>query len=140
MADVSSLVSQVASRLGIDPRTANQAVGKVLSFIQGQLGDSQFSQVLGSISGAEAMAQQSDAAPASGGMLGGLTQMAGSLLGGDAGDSLELAGTLKGLGLDQAQIANLAATVADVVQQHVGDSALATIKEKIPALSGLLGG
>lgn len=138
MTNISSLVSQVAKQIGVDEATANQAVASVIQFIQSQLGDSQFAKLLGQIPGAESMAKQ-ETPNASGGMLGGLAQMAGSLLGGDAGDSVELAGKLKGLGLSSDQITKLATTVADFVQKNLGDDALAQIKKQIPALGDLLG-
>lgn len=138
MVNVSSLVSQVARQVGIDEATANQAVGSVLNFIKSQLGDSQFGQLLGQIQGADGLANQ-PAAESTGGMFGGLAKMAGSMLGGEAGDSLELAGKLKGLGLSQEQITKLASTVADFVQANLGADSLESLKSKIPALGSLLG-
>ena len=142
MNPVDGLVEHVAKSLGIDAATARGAVAQVMSFLQGQLGETEFGKLLGNIPGATKLAGSASVASsdsASGGLFGAVGQLAGSLFGASAGESLELAGRLQGLGLDPEQIATLASRVADFVQQFAGDDALATLRDKVPALKQLLG-
>ncbi|HRF01262.1 MAG TPA: DUF2780 domain-containing protein [Pirellulaceae bacterium] len=142
MNPIEGLVEQVSKSLGIDATTARGAVAQVMSFLQTQLGEADFGKLLGSIPGTTRLADSVSSASsdaASGGLFGAVGQLAGSLFGASAGESLELAGRLQGLGLDSAQIATLASRVADFVQQFAGDDALATLRDKVPALKQLLG-
>ena len=136
-------IANVAKQLGIDQAIAKSATSQVLKFIQDQLGD-ESSSLLSKLAGADALvsgATNSGGGDAGGGggMLGSLSKMAFSAIGGSAGEGLELAGKLKiaGLGVDQA--APFLTSFTGFVKQHAGEAVIDQVAEKIPALKELLG-
>ena len=69
-----------------------------------------------------------------GGLLGGVMEAAGSVLGGSAGGGLEMAGIFEKLGLSTDQIGKLVSTVINFIKEHVGESVIDMIVEKVPML------
>lgn len=88
----------------------------------------------GLISGAEQAAPAAD----DGGLLGSLTSAASSLLGDSAGEGLELIGSLKNFGLSAEQGGSLVTMLINFIKEHVGESVIELILEKVPALKPFL--
>lgn len=135
-------ISMVTGKLGIGETESRSATGGILKMLKDQLDDSTFGSLLEKIPGADTLVSESEAAadePQSGGgggLMGSLTSMAGSLLGG--GDS-GMAGVAKivgdsGIGLDKA--GGFLAALISFLKEKLGDDMFATLASKLPDLLG----
>lgn len=133
-------IKSAVEQLGIDESVASNATGSVLGFLKDGLGDD-FSQLADKLPGADSLISGAAAAAPSeggGGLLGSVTSAASSLLGGSAGEGLELMGSLKNLGLSTDQGGSLITMLVNFIKENVGESVLAMIVEKVPALKPFL--
>ena len=133
------LIKNVVGQLGLDEGTTRNATGSLFGFIKEGLGDD-FSQIADKlpglddlITGAEGAASEGD-----GGMLGSIAKAASSVLGGSAGEGLELASILEKLGLSTDQIGKLVTMVIDFVKENLGEEVITMIVDKVPALKPFL--
>lgn len=133
-------IAMVTRQLGIGETESRSATGGILKMVKDQLGESAFGGLLEQLPGADALVSESEAKAAEpesgGGLMGSLTSLAGSLLGG--GDN-GLAGVAKvvgdsGIGLDKAG-GFLAALVA-FLKEKLGDDMFATLASQLPDLFG----
>lgn len=133
-------ISMVTSQLGIGEAETKSATGGILKVIKDQLDDSTFGSLLEKLPGAEALVGQAEAAePAAsggGGLLGSLTSMAGSLLGGGSGGVADVAQALSssGIGLDKA--GGFLSTLIAFLKDKLGDDMFASVASKLPDLLG----
>jgi len=130
------LIKQLTTQLGINPASANQAVGMVLALLKSEGGTDLFEKLSASIPGAEASA---NAAPApneisEGGLLGSVMGM----LGGAGGKGLSLVAALKALGIDQQQLAPFATIVINFIKQKAGSDVVDQLLAKLPILKSLI--
>ena len=139
---MNDFLASVTSQLGLDESTAKGATGSVLGFLKSGLGD-QFSEIADKIPGAEdlirAAPDPSESSSGGGGLLGSITQAASSMLGGNAGEGMELMGSLSKLGLSTDQGGSLISMLIDYIKDKVGEQAVAMITEKLPILKSVLG-
>ena len=135
-------IQSVTSQLGIDESTAKSATGTALGFLKNGLGD-QFSAVAEKLPGAEDLISSAPASDASdsggGGLLGSLKDAASSMLGGGAGEGIELMSALQNAGLSAEQGGSFVTMLIDFIKSKVGDGVMAQITEKIPMLKTLVG-
>lgn len=134
-------ISMVTKQLGIGETESRSATGGILKMIKDQLGESAFGGLLDKLPGANVLVSESEAAAAEpaaggGGLMGSLTSLAGSLLGG--GDN-GLAGVAKvfgdsGIGLDKAG-GFLTALIA-FLKEKLGEDTFATLASQLPDLLG----
>ncbi|MGI9519110.1 MAG: DUF2780 domain-containing protein [Pirellulaceae bacterium] len=135
-------IQSVTSQLGIDESTAKNATGTALGFLKNGLGD-QFSAVAEKLPGAEDLI--SSAAPAEssdgggGGLLDSIKGAASSMLGGGAGEGIELMGALQNTGLSTEQGGSFITMLIEFIKGKVGDGVMAQITDKIPMLKTLVG-
>ncbi|MEL7334651.1 MAG: hypothetical protein AAFN70_00365, partial [Planctomycetota bacterium] len=117
------------------------ATNTTMSMVKSQVGDDLFGKISSAIPGAQAAAESdAPAAPASGGgLMGSLTSMASSALGGNAGGGLELVSSLTSGGLGADQVGGFATMFIDFIKAKVGDEVTEQILGKIPMLKSLLG-
>lgn len=134
------LIQQLIAKLGINPATANDATGKAMGMLKGQVGDDLFAKISSAIPGAQEAAEQGLAQPAveSGGVLGQLASMASEAIGGGAGEGLELAGMLKSAGLEPEQLSGFVGTVVEFLKEKLGDDTLGEVLEKFPIVKSSL--
>ncbi len=123
------LISQLTSSLGIGEDQAKGGAGLLFNLAKDKLGAGDFAKVADAVPGMDGLL---DAAPSSGGGIGGmLGGLASSIGGGDLGDLAKLAGGFDKLGLDAGMIQKFLPIVLDFVGQKGGD----TVKN---LLSGVL--
>lgn len=111
---MSELVQQLMSSLGVDQRQAEGGLGLILNLLRDKLGGD-FSQLGEALPEA---AQLADQAPVTGG--GGLLGMAGSLLGGGAGDLAKLADGFSGLDMDASMLGRFVPLLSSFLEQRGG--------------------
>lgn len=135
-------ISMVTDKLGIGETESRSVTGGILKMLKDQLDDTAFGSLLEKIPGADALVEQSEAAAAEpdsgsgGGLMGSLTSMAGSLLGG--GDS-GMAGVVKivgdsGIGLDKA--GGFLSALISFLKEKLGDEMFSNLAAKLPDLLG----
>ncbi len=127
-------INAAVNQLGIGESVAKDATGKVLGMIKNGLGD-QFSEVASKLPGAEQLMEQSASSDQpGGGLLGSVTKAASSMLGGGAGQGMEVMGALQKSGLSVEQGGSFITMFIDFIKQKIGDELVAKIFDKIPAL------
>lgn len=129
-------IKNAASKLGIGESESRSATGGILNLIKGQLGDTDFSAMLGKLPGADALVSEAgdaaaeDAGSGLGGMLGKATSMLGG--GGGAADIMGLLGK-SGLSLDNA--GSFVTMFMDYLKDKVGGDLFDKIKGVLPDLT-----
>lgn len=136
-------IQSAVSQLGIDEGTAKNATGTVLGFVKNSMGD-QFAGVAEKLPGADQLINetQSDAEPAEssgGGILGSLKGAASSMLGGGAGDGMEVMSALQKTGLSADQGGSFITMLINFIKEKAGAGVLEQITSKIPMLKSLTG-
>ena len=116
------LIARVAAASGLDSATTEQAVGKILAFLQKEGPAEDVARVLAAIPGAADLA----AAHAGGG--GGLMGMLG-------GGLMGLAGQLSGLGLGMGDMQAVGHEIFSIAREQAGEDAVGEIAAAIPGLS-----
>lgn len=136
---VEEFISMVTSQLGIGESEAKSATGGVLKVIKDQLGESSFGSVLEKLPGADSLVSEAEAGAAEpsggGGLMGSLTSMAGSLLGGGGGVAdVTQALSSSGIGLDKA--GGFLSTLMSFLKDKLGDDMFASVTSNLPDLFG----
>ena len=124
------LISRLAAAAGIDPATAEKAVGLIFNFLDKEGPADAVSKVIDAIPGARDAANTAATQGGSGGLLGTL----GSMLGGSGGDVTALGGQLMGAGLSFTQIQPLAKELFAYAGEKAGPEAVGQIVSHIPGL------
>lgn len=120
---MNDMVKQIAETVGIDPATAETAIGMMLNFLQKEGDSDAVAQMIAAIpGGADLMAAQSS--EGSGGLLG-------SLLGGGI---MGLGQKLMGEGLGMGEITGLAKQTIAIARQHAGDEVVDQVVASVPGL------
>ena len=129
-------ISLVTQQLGIGEQESRSAVGGILKIVKEQLDDSAFGDLMQQLPGAEAMIGESgDAAGSGGGLMGSLTSMAGSLLGGEGGaGAIAKALGDAGIGLDKA--GGFVAALVSFLKDKLGEEAFTALAAQLPDLLG----
>jgi hypothetical protein len=116
------LIARVATASGLEPDIAEQAIGKILAFLQKEGPAEDVARVLAAIPGAADLAE----AHAGGG--GGLMGMLG-------GGLMGLAGQLSGLGLGMGDMQTVGHEIFAIAREQAGEDAVGEIASAIPGLS-----
>jgi len=114
------LIARVATASGLEPDIAEQAIGKILAFLQKEGPAEDVVRVLAAIPGAADLAE-AHAGGGGGGMLGG------GLMG--------LAGQLSGLGLGMGDMQTVGHEIFAIAREQAGEDAVGEIASAIPGLS-----
>lgn len=136
------LIKSVVGELGLDEGVTRNATGSLFGFIKEGMGGD-FSQIADKLPGIDDLISGASEASAGGddggGLLGGIAKAASSVLGGSAGEGLELAAILEKLGLSTDQIGSLVTMVINFIKENVGDEVIDLITDRVPALKPFLG-
>src|SRR5262249_45910965 len=103
---MADLLATLASQTGIGPEAIQKAFGALLNFLKANLGPEAFSKLEANIPGASKLIETSESAqetPGSG-ILGAVSDLAGKILGGKAGEEVNLLSGLSKAGLSVEQI------------------------------------
>jgi hypothetical protein len=108
-ATIQDFVDQIATKASIDPASAEDAVGTILSAIQQEGDAAKVSQLLNQIPGAAELAQKHvvTVGSANAGLLGSLSGLASKVVGQDAGILVAAIGQLEETDLTLPQIKNI---------------------------------
>ena len=117
------LIARVATASGLEPEIAEQAVGKILAFLQKEGPAEDVARVLAAIPGAADLAE----AHAGGGGGGLMGMLGGGLMG--------LAGQLSGLGLGMGEMQTVGHEIFAIAREQAGEDAVGEIAAAIPGLS-----
>jgi hypothetical protein len=139
MSGIQDFIGTVTQSLGVSKDTVQAGTGGLLALIKQHAGDADFGKLAAAIPGVADLAK-TQGAPAGGagigGMLGGLAQKAGGLLGKGGGGAGALAAlAAAGLGGDKA--ATFLKMFVDFLKSKVPGDLLKTIAAKVPGLAGL---
>jgi hypothetical protein len=117
------LIARVATASGLEPDIAEQAIGKILAFLQKEGPAEDVARVLAAIPGAADLAT----AHAGGGGGGLMGMLGGGLMG--------LAGQLSGLGLGMGEMQTVGHEIFAIAREQAGEDAVGEIAAAIPGLS-----
>lgn len=122
---MNELVTQVADRVGIDPATAEKAIGLMLAFLQKEGDADAVGRMIGAIPGAADLVAN---ASGGGGLLGGLMSAMG-------GGVMALGQQLMAQGLGMGEITGLARETMAVARQYAGAEVVDEVVASVPGLS-----
>ncbi|NRP71275.1 hypothetical protein ILFOPFJJ_02159 [Ensifer psoraleae] len=127
---MSELVTRVAENVGIEPATAEKAVGMILGFLQREAAEGPVAKMIEAIPGApELVAQYNGEGSNGGGLLGGLM----SAIGG--GGVMALGQQLMSEGLGMGEITSLAKETIAFAKEKAGDEVVDEVVASVPGLS-----
>ncbi|WVT74177.1 hypothetical protein QM996_03425 [Sinorhizobium chiapasense] len=127
---MNELVTRVAENVGIEPATAEKAVGMILGFLQREAADGPVARMIEAIPGAsELIAQYNGEGSGGGGLLGGLM----SAIGG--GGVMALGQQLMSQGLGMGEITSLAKETIAFAKEKAGDDVVDEVVASVPGLS-----
>jgi hypothetical protein len=127
---MNELVTRVAENVGLEPATAEKAVGMILGFLQREAADGPVAQMIASIPGAtDLIAQYNGEGTGGGGLLGGLM----SAIGG--GGVMALGQQLMSQGLGMGEITSLAKETITFAKEKAGADVVDEVVASVPGLS-----
>ena len=135
-------IETITSKLGISESVASSATGNVLDFVKENVGGSDFSSLLEKLPGASDLVGKSaeEAAPdTGGGLMSGLSKVASSVVGGQAGDAANLMGKLQESGLDAEQSGSFVTQIMGFIKDKAGSDLVEKLAGQIPLLKQFLG-
>ena len=120
---IDQFIQQAVGQLGISQQDAEEGTSGLLSLIQKNASSGDFSQLLSSIGGAEALMNKFDAGKNLDSGASGLLGSIGGMLGGDKGSNLGMmAALVSQLNLDSGQLGSLASMFFNFIQGEAGQS------------------
>ncbi|MEJ0095953.1 MAG: DUF2267 domain-containing protein [Methylocella sp.] len=123
------LVARVSASAGIEPETAQKAIGIILAFLRKEGPKAEVDELFATMPGAAEAAAAAE--ETGGGMLSGLMGMMG-------GGLMGLAGRLTGLGLGMGQMQAVGRGLFEYVREKAGDERVGQVAAAIPGLSQFL--
>lgn len=123
------LINRVVTNVGLDPATAQQAIGMILGFLQKNGPAEDVGAMLNAMPGAAELAAQ-HAGGEGGGLMGGLMSMMGA-----GGSVMALGQQLMSAGIDMGQIGALSKEVFAYGKEKAGEDTMGSIVGSIPGLS-----
>ncbi len=134
-------IQMVTKQLGVSNETGKSATGGILKMIQDQIGGDLFAKVQEQLPGVQGLigaAEKSGAAEADGGggLMGSLTSMAGSLLGGKAKGLADITAALSKSGLSLDKIPQFLTLLIGFLKDKLGSDLFASVAAKLPDLLG----
>jgi hypothetical protein len=143
---MSDLVNQLTAHTGISPELAQKGLGALLSFLKKELGDETFEKVESSIPEASALRSQhesapesGEAAPSQGSLFDMISGLAGKLLGGKAGEGVDLLATFSKLGFKPEQIEAFLPKAIELIKTYLSPELIQKLLLALPAIAKLLG-
>jgi len=132
------LITNIATKMGIDEALAQKGISVVLSLVQSQGDDGLVKQLFDKIPGASDLAGLGSSAIETGGDNGGLMGKLGGMLGGSTGEIMTAVSHLKSEGLQTSQIKELGGEVLDYAKGKGGNDLVDEITSSIPGLAKFL--
>lgn len=120
---MTDLAAQIAASTGLDPATAEKAIGMMLAFLEREGDDEATGKMIDAIPGARELISEWGG-EGNGGFLSGL--MGGGIMG--------LGQQLMGLGLGMGEITTLARQTIEIAKQHAGVELVDRVVASVPGL------
>ncbi|WP_349433366.1 hypothetical protein [Pararhizobium sp. A13] len=129
---MNELITRVADNVGIDPATAEKAIGMMLGFLQREAADGPVAQMIEAIPGASEMVAKfnGEGSGNSGGLLGGLLSAVGA-----GGGVMALGQQLMSQGLGMGEITALAKETIGYAKEKAGADVVDEVVASVPGLS-----
>ena len=128
---MNELVTRVAENVGIDPATAEKAIGMMLGFLQREAAEGPVARMIEAIPGASEMVAKFNGEGASGGgLLGGLLSAVGA-----GGGVMALGQQLMSQGLGMGEITALAKETIGYAKEKAGEETVDEVVASVPGLS-----
>jgi hypothetical protein len=139
---MSEVVNQLASQTGISSDLVHKGLGALLSFLKKELGDETFDKLKNSVPDAgkitDSYEESPETPPAQGNLLEMVSGLAGKLLGGKAGASADLMGTLSKLGFNLQEIESFLPKALELLKSYLSPELVQRVLAGLPALAKLL--
>ena len=128
---MNELVTRVVENVGIDPATAEKAIGMMLGFLQREAAEGPVARMIEAIPGAsEMVAKFNGEGSGGGGMLGGLLSAVGA-----GGGVMALGQQLMSQGLGMGEITSLAKETIAFAKEKAGADVVDEVVASVPGLS-----
>ena len=127
---MNDLIARLTATAGIDPATAQTAIGIILSFLQKEAPPDAVAALTKAIPGAEDAIAASGESNGGGGLMG----MVGGMMGGGGG-VMALGGQLMSAGLSMPQIQAVAKELFAYGREKAGEDTMSAIVGAVPGLS-----
>ena len=129
---MNELITRVADNVGIDPATAEKAIGMMLGFLQREAADGPVAKMIEAIPGASEMVAKFNGADSGGGggLLGGLLSAVGA-----GGGVMALGQQLMSEGLGMGEITALAKETIGYAKEKAGADVVDEVVASVPGLS-----
>ena len=132
---IQDFVDSIATKAGVDPATAETAIGTILSAIQQEGDATKVGQLFNQIPGAADLAQKHAVVVGSGGgVLGSLSGLASSVAGKDAGVLVAAIGQLEETNLTMEQIKKIGTAVLSYLKESANPALAKEVVDSIPSL------
>ncbi|MDO9417233.1 hypothetical protein [Pararhizobium sp.] len=126
---MNELITRVADNVGIDPATAEKAIGMMLGFLQREAAGGPVARMIEAIPGAsEMVAKFNGEGSGGGGLLGGLMAAVGG------GGVMALGQQLMSQGLGMGEITSLAKETIAYAKEHAGEETVDEVVASVPGL------
>ena len=129
---MNELVTRVVENVGIDPATAEKAIGMMLGFLQREAADGPVAKMIEAIPGADEMVAKfnGEGSGGGGGLLGGLLNAVGA-----GGGVMALGQQLMSQGLGMGEITSLAKETIGYAKEKAGADVVDEVVASVPGLS-----
>jgi hypothetical protein len=139
---MADLAHELSTRTGISSDLIQKGLGALLSFLKRELGEDTFNKVQSSVPGAAGLTSSYESgpppSPSAGGLFAMVSDLAGKLLGGKAGEGAELFSMLSKLGFRPEQIEAFLPKALELIKSHLSPELVQQIVASVPALGKLL--
>ena len=135
-------IQMVTKQLGVSDETGKSATGGIMKMIKDQVGGDLFAKVQEQLPGVQGLlgaAEKSggpEASGSGGGLMGSLTSMAGSLLGGKAKGLADITAALTKSGLSLDKAPQFISLLVGFLKDKLGSDLFASVAAKLPDLLG----
>ena len=129
-------ITDATTRFGVSESVAQAAAKFILQFVQKQLAEIDFQEMLDKFPGASELLKSTDNAAGGGSLIGALTE---ELFVGDAStDALTLANQMNAAGIGSDQLAAFGKLFLDHAKKNVGDGLVEKVLDHAPNLRALM--
>ena len=136
---IDTLVTQIATKVGLSEDMARQGVGVVLGMLKKDGDAGAVGELFSQIPGAEGLANQyAGAAEQASGPAGGLLGRLGGMFGGKAGSQLSALAAFQKTGLTPEQGKEMLPVAKDFLSQHASPDVVQRALGSVPALKGFV--
>ena len=129
-------IQMITQQLGLSAQDSKSATGSILKLVKEKLDADTFSQISSKLPGIQGLLNDVPEASGSGGLMGSLTSLAGSLMGekGKAVADVTSALTKSGLSLDK--IPQYLSMLIEFLKGKLGNDLFASVAARLPELLG----